>query len=93
MVSFPVPLTWFAWNGLNGQSQLGVRGDRQRLVTWGKGWDHDIRHVNLLKATEPTVSPWEPKELPSWGQPRTWGGVDPHRDNFPKAPSDPTSHL
>lgn len=30
---FPVPLTWLAGNGLNGQSQLGVRSDRQRLVT------------------------------------------------------------
>lgn len=48
----PPKLTWFARNGLNRQSQLGVRGDRQRLVAWGKGWDHDIRHVDLLKAKD-----------------------------------------
>jgi hypothetical protein len=47
------PLTWFAGDGLNRQSQLGVRGDRQRLVAWGEGWDHDIRHVDLLKAKNP----------------------------------------
>lgn len=61
---FPVSLTWFAGNGLDGQSQLGVRGDRQWLVTWGKGWNHDVRHVNLLKAKKPTVSHWGPKALP-----------------------------
>lgn len=83
VVVLPCPvlprLTWFAGNGLKRQSQLGIRSDRQRLVTWGKGWDHDIRQVNLLKAKKPTVSLWGPKELPSWGLPRPQGGVGIHR--------------
>jgi hypothetical protein len=47
MQQLQLVLHWFAGDGLNRQSQLGVRGDRQRLVAWGEGWDHDIRHVDL----------------------------------------------
>lgn len=66
----PSTLTWFARDWLDGQSQLGVRGDRERLVAWGEGWDHDIRHIDLLRAKKPCVSP---PEAQTAGRPWTEG--------------------
>lgn len=66
----PSTLTWFARDWLDGQSQLGVRGDRERLVAWGEGWDHDIRHIDLLRAKKPRVSP---PEAQTAGRPWTEG--------------------
>lgn len=76
----PSTLTWFAGDWLNGQSQLRVGGDRQRLVAWGEGWDHDIRHVDLLRAKKLCVSPWGPKQLPSYGRAWTEGGPRDERN-------------
>lgn len=56
----PAPLTGFAGDWLDGQSQLGVGGDGQRLVAWGKGRDHDIRHVDLLRVKKARVILWGP---------------------------------
>lgn len=42
-------LTWLAGDGLQWKGHLGVRGHRQGLCVWMKGWDHDVRHVYLLK--------------------------------------------
>lgn len=59
----PPPLTWFARDGLNRQGQLGLGSDRQGLVARGEGRDHDVRHVDLLRAKKPCVSPCGPTQL------------------------------
>lgn len=62
-------------------------------MAWGEGWDHDIRHIDLLRAKKPCVSP---PEAPMAGRPwaegrlgderrRAWG-----RDRLPKDLPDPT---
>jgi hypothetical protein len=66
-------------------------------VAWGEGWDHDVRHVNLLKAKKPTVSPWAPKSCPAGGSAQDLGGgVSTHRvqsgNSFPMVLST-ISHL
>lgn len=76
----PPTLTWLAGNGLNGQSQLGVGGDRQRLVAWGEGWNHDVRHVDLLRAKKPCVSPWGAQPATQlWSSLDTEGGPGDER--------------
>lgn len=49
--------TWFARNGLNRESHLGVRGDSKGLRVVMECWDHHIGHVDLLKhITENSVT-------------------------------------
>lgn len=44
-------ITWFAGDGLDGQRQLGLGGDREGLVAGGEGGDHHVGHVDLLEGT------------------------------------------
>lgn len=60
------------------------------MVAWGEGWNHDVRHVDLLRAKKHWLSPGGPNQPPGCGQPWTQR-VGPGREgSFQKDPSDPT---
>lgn len=76
----PPTHTWLAGDGLNRQSQLGVGGNGQRLVAWGEGWNHDVRHVDLLRAKKHWVSPWGSQPVTQvWSGLETEGGPGEER--------------